>query len=149
LDTDHHGPRLGVLGRRDLRRLEHAETAGKTQDHTHLPPGTTRSFLLEPVQRMGARVQQDVAGCRVFAGCLSGIHGRVGGWRGTACAVLFHPPPAKPCMQLSKHTALQWSPRLISNTVSAFCITHTSTGERSDHLPPFAMWPVFPTSDYY
>src|SRR5215831_14253948 len=38
---------------------------------------------------------------------------------------------------------------MISNTVSAFCITHTSTGERSDHLPPFAMWPVFPTSDYY
>ena len=34
-------------------------------------------------------------------------------------------------------------------TVSAFRIARTSTFGLSDHLSPFALWTVLPSSDYY
>ncbi len=37
----------------------------------------------------------------------------------------------------------------MAKSVSAVCISHTSTPLPSDHLPPFAMWPAFPAADYY
>jgi hypothetical protein len=38
---------------------------------------------------------------------------------------------------------------MISSTASALRITRTSTYWTPNNLPPFAMWPAFPTSDYY
>src|SRR3954449_4464283 len=38
---------------------------------------------------------------------------------------------------------------MMASVVSAFRMSRTSTDRSSSHLPPFAMWPAFPTSDYY
>ena len=38
---------------------------------------------------------------------------------------------------------------LTPKIVSAFRISRTWTSWSSDHLSPFAMWPAFPTADYY
>src|SRR5215831_9742394 len=37
----------------------------------------------------------------------------------------------------------------MSRSASAFCLTPTSASEHLIHLPPFAMWTAFPSSDYY
>src|SRR5262245_32411062 len=34
-------------------------------------------------------------------------------------------------------------------SVSACCIAHTSTSKHLTRLPTFAVWPAFPTADYY
>ena len=36
------------------------------------------------------------------------IPSRIGGWRGTACAVLFHPPSSEPDVLVFKHPARQF-----------------------------------------
>src|SRR5215467_2541201 len=38
---------------------------------------------------------------------------------------------------------------MAASTVSALRITRTSRPGRRGHLPPFALWPAFPASDYY
>ena len=40
-------------------------------------------------------------------------------------------------------------PLMTPKTVSAFRISRTLTSGWSDHLSPFALWPAFPTPDYY
>jgi hypothetical protein len=83
--------------------------------------------------------------------------GRVGGWRGTSYAgvrkplrvtgcVLSHPPPSEPRLQLSPHTALQ-CPEVSGG--SALAISATLFPTVPVHLSRFALWPAFPTSDYY
>src|SRR5690242_16436924 len=37
----------------------------------------------------------------------------------------------------------------MSSNALAVCITHTSAFGHPTHLAPFAVWPAFPTSDYY
>jgi len=37
----------------------------------------------------------------------------------------------------------------MARIVSAFCISHTFTFGHLTYLSPFAMWMVFPSSDYY
>jgi hypothetical protein len=101
-----------------------------------------------------------------------GTRGGVGGWRGSSYVgvllplrvtdcVLFHPPLPEPCLQLSPHTALQWpdsqgfdrvccphgSIRLSPNHTPGISPTWPPTAPV--HLPPFALWPAFPASDYY
>src|SRR5215210_7190515 len=38
---------------------------------------------------------------------------------------------------------------MIPRTVAALCISHTSPAWNQTTLPPFALWPAFPASDYY
>src|SRR5262245_61452145 len=37
----------------------------------------------------------------------------------------------------------------MASTVSMVRISRVSAGFHPSHLPPFAMWPAFPASDYY
>src|ERR1700733_2102033 len=37
----------------------------------------------------------------------------------------------------------------MSSSALAFCITHTSASGHPIYLAPFALWPAFPTADYY
>src|ERR1700738_4027086 len=37
----------------------------------------------------------------------------------------------------------------MSRSALAFCITHTSASEHLVYLPPFPVWPAFPSSEYY
>jgi hypothetical protein len=77
---------------------------------------------------------------------------RVGRRRGTVCTALFRRPPSEPCMQLSLHTALQWT----GSCAGWHSVSHLPPSPPAVRLLPFALWPAFPTApvgrhphDYY
>jgi hypothetical protein len=74
---------------------------------------------------------------------------------------LFHPPPSEPYVQVSEHTALHWPD---SQGFGWVCRHHGRIRQAPNHtpgisppwsltapvhLPPFALWPALPASDYY
>ena len=79
---------------------------------------------------------------------------RVGRRRGTdRCrSALFRRPPSEPCMQLSLHTALQWT----GSRAGRHSASRLPSCPPAVRLLPFALWPAFPTApvgrhphDYY
>jgi len=92
---------------------------------------------------------------------------------GEPAASLFHPPPSEPdlqrfrvsgspvdlfdglcrspCRLPSMDRDVAFLPRssMMSSVVSASRMSRTSTNCHQVHLSPFAMYPVFPDSDYY
>jgi hypothetical protein len=77
---------------------------------------------------------------------------RVGRRRATGCPALFRRPPAERCVQVSQHSALQWSHSRTGRPAAS----RTPSRSPAGHLVPFALCAAFPhpsvgrdADDYY